>query len=61
PAGRAALLLGLSPVTAAALGTTLLGEAVSPGFWPGLALVLAGVSLALARPGPKLAIGPERR
>lgn len=47
--GEATILLGLSPVTAALTGWALLGEPLTGTFLAGIALVLAGVSLAVLR------------
>jgi drug/metabolite transporter (DMT)-like permease len=46
PPTEVTVFLALSPVTATILGATVLGEAVSPGAWLGVALVTAGIWLA---------------
>ncbi|EDP62323.1 hypothetical protein BAL199_19918 [alpha proteobacterium BAL199] len=47
PPTRVAMFLGLSPVTAALLGTLLLGEPLTAGVVGGLVLVVAGLGVAL--------------
>src|SRR5256885_4322235 len=50
PAGLAALIFGLSPLTVALAGGPLLGERLAGRQWLGSALRRAGVAPALARP-----------
>ncbi|MEQ8395330.1 DMT family transporter [Thalassobaculum sp.] len=47
PPTRVTMFLGLSPVTAALLGTLLLGEPLTAGVVGGLVLVVAGLGVAL--------------
>ena len=47
------MFLALSPITATALGTALLGETPSLGVGAGLALVSAGIWLATRSPAAR--------
>lgn len=49
PAGITALIVGLQPLLTATLAGRLLGEAVLPRQWAGLALGFAGVALVVAQ------------
>jgi len=54
PAGVAALIVSLQPVTTALLALPLLGERIKPLHWLGLVVGLAGVGLVIA---PRLGTG----
>lgn len=47
PAASAALFLFVQPVVGTVLGVTLLGERLSPWFWPGALLIGGGVALSM--------------
>ena len=54
PAGLSALIVGLQPLITAVLAGFLLGEAILPRHWAGLAAGFAGVVIVLL---PKLGTG----
>lgn len=49
-AGRAALLCGIAPVSAALLGIVTTGRVPGPGVWVDIAVVLAGLTIGLSSP-----------
>ncbi len=51
PAGMSALIVGLQPLITAVMAASVLGEAILPRHWAGLAAGFAGVAIVLA---PKL-------